>query len=390
MGPGHGPMPSHAAERLTNLVQGALDANHGQTRFESLGRIVLVAQSVVAPSGRHFVLAGKTHSPPGGRAPLDSGALLLRLAAVLGTGTLLCYGMARYLPSPVVALRAATRRLAEGDLQARSGGEGNRRRDELADLSRDFDQMAARIETLMTSERRLAQVQRRLLGDVSHELRSPLTRLSVALALARHHESAPEAQKAHERIGRETLLSNEMIGQLLQLARLESELESSDLAPATETIELGLLVQKVASNAQFEARQRGRDVQLGKIVPCRVLGHEPLLHSAIENVVRNAIRYTGEGTPVEIELGSVENSAVLTVRDHGEGVPPDALSELWKPFYRVESSRDRDSGGFGLGLAITKRAIDWHGGLISARNARDGGLLIQIHLPLEIDIDSLF
>ncbi|MDF2440410.1 MAG: two-component system, OmpR family, sensor histidine kinase CpxA [Abditibacteriota bacterium] len=388
-GPGRGPLPEHVQERLNQLVGDVLGQSGPATRFESIGPAVLVAQRVAGPSGRRYALAGEMPRPPEGRAPLESGALVLRIAAVLGTGTLLCYGLARYLTSPLVALRSATRRLAEGDLQARAGADGSRRRDELTDLSRDFDLMAARLETLMTSERRLVEAQRRLLGDVSHELRSPLTRLSVALALARHHETAPKAKEAHERIGREATRLNDMIGQLLQIARLES-LESgaanSEAAITGEDdskiVSMDDLVCGVAEDAAFEARERDRDVCVLQAAPCHVRGSESLLRSAVENVVRNAIRHTREGTQVEVALQCVANSARITVRDYGEGVPQETLSELFKPFYRVESARDRDSGGVGLGLAITERAVRLHGGTVTAGNAEGGGLRVEIDLPL--------
>jgi two-component system sensor histidine kinase CpxA len=244
--------------------------------------------------------------------------------------------------------------------------------------------MAARIETLMTSERRLVEAQRRLLGDVSHELRSPLTRLNVALALARHHESAPKAKEAHDRIGREATRLNDMIGQLLQIARLES-LESGATASSegeSEIVPMESLVRAVAEDAAFEARERGRDVCMLRTSPCHVRGNEALLRSAVENVVRNAIRHTREGTQVEVALQCEDGTTRITVRDHGEGVPPEALPELFKPFYRVESARDRDSGGVGLGLAITERAVRLHGGTVAARNAVGGGLCVEIGLPL--------
>jgi two-component system sensor histidine kinase CpxA len=251
--------------------------------------------------------------------------------------------------------------------------------------------MAERIELLMTSERRLVESQRRLLGDVSHELRSPLTRLSVALALARHHETAPEAKEAHERIGRETVRLNDMIGQLLQLARLENrEINTSTGAVAGDgavtddlaTIELNALVSEIVRDAQFEAEERGKTVRFESTALFHVRGIVALLQSAVENVVRNAVRFTTDGTAVEVTLRADDGFAIITVRDHGEGVPEAALNELAKPFYRVESARDRESGGVGLGLSITERAVRLHHGTLRISNAAGGGLLVEIRLPL--------
>ena len=256
---------------------------------------------------------------------------------------------------------------------ARIGAGEKKRRDEVADLGRDFDAMASRIGVLLTS-------QRRLLGDVSHELRSPLTRLSMALALARRHAcdgNQSEVEAAFDRIGREKERLNDLISQLLDLVRLES----GEYSQAREILQLETLIEEIAEDADFEARQRGRGVLLARIAPCRVDGSPELLRRAIENVVRNAVAYAPEKTQVEITLDVEAEFAVLRVRDWGEGVPDSSLEKLFEPFYRVAQARDRQSGGVGLGLAITARAVISHGGSIRATNAFDGGLQIEIRLP---------
>jgi len=274
----------------------------------------------------------------------------------------------------LIGLREATRRLAEGDLSARTGASEKKRRDEVADLGRDFDAMAERMEILLTS-------QRRLLGDVSHELRSPLTRLSMALALARHHATSGnqnEVEVAFERITREKERLNQLIGQLLDLVRLESG-EYSDVR---EILDLEKLVGEIADDADFEARQHGREVSIIHSTPCRVFGSHELLRRAIENVVRNAVAYTPPDTAVQIALDVQREYSLLRVRDRGEGVPEESLSKLFEPFYRVAEARDRHSGGVGLGLAISARAVASHGGSILAANAAEGGLELEIRLPL--------
>jgi two-component system sensor histidine kinase CpxA len=279
------------------------------------------------------------------------------------------------MTKPVVRLRAATQRLAAGDLTARAGDPASRGRDEIAGLIRDFDTMATRLETLV-------KAQSRLLNDISHELRSPLARLNVALGLARQR-SGPESATMLERIELEASRLNELIGRLLTLARLE---DGEQRVPPTPVF-LDEVVLSVAEDAEFEAQARHCHVH--SAIPAgswTVRGEASLLHSAVENVVRNAIRYTREGTTVEIRLEKTENSnggeAVVRVSDCGSGVPPDALERLFQPFYRIDDARGRQTGGVGLGLAITERAVRFHGGRVAASNRAEGGLLVELHLPL--------
>jgi len=301
----------------------------------------------------------------------DPGALAFRLLAVFLTAGLVCYGLARYLTAPVLRLRDATNRLAGGDLAVRVGPAVGNRKDELAQLGHDFDLMAARIESLLTT-------QRQLLSDVSHELRSPLARLNVALALARQR-SGPEAAAPLDRIEAEAEQLNALIGRVLELARLESGAAPAERAP----VDLGRLLEDIAADADFEARAKDCTVTFSAAEPCRVLGSEPLLRSAFENVVRNAVRYTARGTGVEIGMAPAAGGVVVTVRDHGPGVAEEHLDAMFEPFYRLADARDRESGGTGLGLAITRRAIRLHGGSVQAANAEDGGLIVELRLPPE-------
>jgi two-component system sensor histidine kinase CpxA len=291
------------------------------------------------------------------------------------TSGLVCYLLSWYLTKPIVRLRTATRQLAAGDLTARIGASASKRRDEVAGLMRDFDAMAERIETLL-------KAQSRLLNDISHELRSPLARLNVALGLARQRADL-ESVDMLDRIELEASRLNELIGRILTLARLEDgeQLVSQTPVPLDE------LVVNVSEDAEFEAQARHCHV-ITKIPEgdWQVRGNGSLLHSAVENVVRNAIRYTQEETSVEIELkneirGGV-SEAVLRVSDSGPGVPDDALGKLFEPFYRLDDARGRLTGGVGLGLAITERAVRFHGGKVSAFNRPGSGLMVEIRLPL--------
>ncbi len=344
----------------------------------------LAAHFIRGPKGAPYVLVGELPKPDFPAPPPRLGepgsfAFGLRIIArsflpVLLVGGFFCYWLARYLSAPIVQLRGATHELSAGNLAARVDEKLLRRRDELGYLGRDFNVMAGRIESLM-------EAQRRLLGDISHELRSPLARQGVALGLARRN-AGPQATPALDRIEREAGRLNEMIGQLLTLSRVESDTDRL----ANEEIDLAALVKEVADDADFEARGRDRTVRIISDEPLRIRGVFELVRSAIENVVRNAVRYTEMGTQVDIALTSEavnrDRFAVVSVRDHGKGVPEEAIKEIFRPFYRVEDDRDRKTGGAGLGLSIAARAVRLHQGTIKAANAVDGGLIVEIRMPI--------
>jgi two-component system sensor histidine kinase CpxA len=336
----------------------------------------ILTESKASSDARHFYTIAM-ELPPGPRVFFGPwGIPMPGLIMMVISSGLVCYFLAWYMTKPVTRLRAATQRLAAGDLTARAGNPNSKRRDEIAGLIRDFDAMAARLETLV-------KAQSRLLNDISHELRSPLARLNVALGLARQR-SGPESATMLERIELEAGRLNELIGRLLTLARLEDGEQRVAAAPVL----LDEVVLNVAEDAEFEAQARHchvrSDIPAGNWA---VRGDASLLHSAIENVVRNAIRYTREGTAVEIHLEKTETAAggaeaVVRVTDCGSGVPPDALEKLFQPFYRLDDARGRQTGGVGLGLAITERAVRFHGGRVAAVNRAGGGLMVEIRLPL--------
>jgi signal transduction histidine kinase len=336
----------------------------------------LHARSLQTANGNRYVFVAEMPPRPPDRFLVPPMVHLLFMCIL---GALFCYGLARYLTSPVKKLREATREFAGGNLSARVGPTMGSRRDELVSLAADFDEMAEKIQSLIES-------QRRLLGDISHELRSPLARLNVALELARQRSGA-EATSALERIQREAEILNEMIGQLLALTRLESGAEEIHKTQ----FDLEPLVREVVKDADFEARARNRTVKLSASERAVIEGVPNLLRRAIENVVRNAVHHTAEGTEVEIKLVTASrptaaadkphnDRVVITVRDHGPGVPDEALSKIFRPFYRVDEARDREAGGVGLGLAIAERAVRLHGGTVEAKNAEGGGLEVTIKL----------
>jgi two-component system, OmpR family, sensor histidine kinase CpxA len=314
--------------------------------------------------------------PPGPRVFLGPRGMPVPglIIAIISSG-LVVYFLSWYLTKPIVRLRTAARKLAAGDLSVRIGASAGHRGDEVSGLMRDFDAMAERLETLM-------KAQSRLLNDISHELRSPLARLNVALGLARQRSGATNTDML-ERIELEASRLNELIGRILTLARLE---DGEQKVPQTP-VPLDELIVNIAEDAEFEAQARHCHVET--FIPegdWGVRGNASLLHSAVENVVRNAIRYTQEGTTVKVELSSESTTdgpeAILDVSDSGPGVPADSLTRLFQPFYRIDDARGRLTGGVGLGLAITERAVRFHGGKVSAYNRPQGGLRIEIRLPL--------
>jgi signal transduction histidine kinase len=281
----------------------------------------------------------------------------------------ICFLLAHSLTRPVVQLRGAAQELATGNLRARAGEAVARRADEIGQLGRDFDRMAGQIEALVGN-------QKQLLRDISHDLRSPLQRIRAALELARRADASQQAQ--FDRIERETVRINSFIEQLLTLARLDS----AEATPALHPISLNEIVERVVSDARLEAERAGCTVTLSALASYVVNGNAEALISAIENVVRNAIHHGGEGKLIEIGLHGEGDDVVLTVRDHGRGVPEEVLPRLFEPFYRVDQARSTSTGGAGLGLAIASRSVGLHGGTITAQNASPSGLLITIRLPL--------
>ena len=372
-GQGHELTERHVPDWVQEVEQGKRST--ANSIWGRLRPMQFLRRSGTATNGQSFTLV--TELPPGQPALFGPhGVPGLALAIAIISSGLVCYLLARYLTSPVVRLRAATQKLAAGDLTARAGGPGFRRRDEMAGLVRDFDGMAERLEKLVTA-------QSRLLSDISHELRSPLARLNVALALARQR-TGPEAQNSLDRAEREAERLNELIGRLLTVARLESGEDAMQRLP----VDLRELVLEVAKDADFEAQSRRCHVK-AEIEPtgeCLATGDPSLLHSAIENVVRNATRYTQEGTTVQVRLQQQKGprgwEAVVQVLDSGPGVPEDALDKMFRPFYRIDDARGRRTGGVGLGLAITQRSVRLHNGSVRASNRPQGGLMVEIRLPL--------
>ena len=280
---------------------------------------------------------------------------------------------------PIGRLRVAARKLANGELATRVPRPDGEARlfggDEIEGLVHDFNYMAERLEGLVDA-------QKILLRDVSHELRSPLARLSVALELAR--EEAPPAMAENlKRIEREAGRLNLLIGQLLRL----SSMESTDAAAFAEVFLLHDLIEKMLPDVEFEAQQRSCAIRVLGQCKCMVQGSPELIYRALENIVRNAVRYTQQQSVVELTIRCEQRAGVsmvvLDVSDCGPGVPENELDNSFRPFYRVDDVRQLDTGGFGVGLAIADRAVRRHHGELRARNRPQGGLTVSLKLPCQ-------
>lgn len=330
-------------------------------------------RSVTLPDGQRYWLVPDFKSVTLGRFLGRPRVIAVPLLAAALAGALVCLLLARYLAAPIGRLRRATQAYAGGDFSHRVGPTLGRRRDEIVDLAFALDHMAERLDTLM-------RAQRTLLRDVSHELRSPLARVQAALGLARQRGGgAVEAEL--DRIERETERLNDLIGQILSVSRFDAD---GEVALQVEPVPLHELLQELVEDAALEARARECSVRFEETAPVQVEGDPALLHSAVENVLRNAIRHTAANTEVTVSLaadGGANPGCTIRIADHGPGVAEDMLAQIFQPFVRVGDARDRNSGGHGLGLAIAERAIRAHGGTIHAEGRPGGGLVVAIHLP---------
>ena len=337
-----------------------------------------VAVKVWGRSGRQYVYAVESTERRGPPAGISHLGIALRWCVALLVSGLICYLLTRYLTAPILRLREASQQLAQGRFSTRAAGGMEHRRDELGTLVRDFNTMAARIEELVSR-------QRQLIYDISHELRSPLARLNVALDLGRQRKGT---DPAFDHMEQDLECLNDMIERLLTVAKLDA----STTAVPMQQVDLTELVSQIVRSAEFELQERDGAVQLSSQGEYFVQGNPELLHSAIENVIRNAVRYTGQGNSVEVQLdasATTEPAFVrILVRDYGQGVPESELLKIFEPFYRVADDRNRQTGGTGLGLAIADRVIRIHGGTIQARNVAPHGLEVEILVPQVMAVNS--
>jgi two-component system, OmpR family, sensor histidine kinase CpxA len=331
-----------------------------------------------SPTGHPYVLLVRTGLEVGRFLKATAGGGLPVSALVLLMVTFFCFWLTHHIVAPIQEIQSAARRVAAGDLNVRAPVEISGRHDELAALAADFDVMVERMSAFVRS-------QKDLLSTVSHELRSPLTRLIMSLALLR--KQSPESEQLVQRMERDVERVDTLMGQLLTLARLETGVSSE----ARDDVDLSQLVQEVVADGDFEARSGGKSVRLeaeGDIVIEKA--DQQALRSACENIVRNAIRFTAPASEVKVilrtEKRGLSQQAVLSVRDHGPGVPGELLQQIFEPFFRAKepSGDPRANKGTGLGLAIALEAIRQHRGTIIASNASPVGLEVKITLPSRV------
>jgi two-component system sensor histidine kinase CpxA len=304
------------------------------------------------------------------------GISLTILCIALVVTALTSWWLAQHLSAPIRRIQAGARALASENLDSgarpgyrvSAGLEG--RRDELAVLARDFDAMA---DQLRANRGAITQ----LLRDISHELRSPLARMRVALGLAR--QPPADISRQLDRLEREIERLDSLISQVLKLARLHG----TDAPFARETFELDEVIEEVVRDANYEGAVKNCRVRLQGAATAAVNGNRDLLRSAVENVLRNAVHYSPQDAPVDVSVTRAESGVVILIRDQGPGVPDKDLERIFEPFYRVAESRDRDTGGEGIGLAITAQVMKAHGGSAQAANRRPGGFEIRLNLPAD-------
>lgn len=353
-------VPLQALREARQRLQRDTEGRSVRTLTTAAGKTYIIFQltdPTRPPRDQHLIPPYRVETP-----------ILIALAAIVAS-IIVSALLARHFSRPINRLQNAFKAAADGQLDIRVAQDMEGRGDEIGELGREFDGMAQHLQQLVGS-------QNRLLHDVSHELRSPLARLQVAVGLARQNPA--QIDTALTRIEREAERLDTLVGEVLTLSRLEARSRNSD----DDYVDIIELIASVVDDARFEAEGTGQSITFrntldGEFV---IRARGKLLHRAIENIVRNALQHTPDGCPVEIALehDNAAGKLRIAVADSGPGVPPADLEFIFEPFFRSEGS---GSGGYGLGLAIARRAIEAHGGRIEAGNREAGGLLVQITLP---------
>jgi two-component system, OmpR family, sensor kinase len=352
-------LPENAARRLEFFNRDEFVAHHSPR----------AAPQVVAPDGTAYtvLLVPRRPSIFGALSLPEISTAILCIALVVSALT--SWWLAQHLSAPIRRIQAGARALASENLQVRVSAGLEGRKDELAVLARDFDAMADQL-------RANRDVITQLLRDISHELRSPLARMRVALGLARQ----PPADLARQldRLEREIERLDSLISQVLKLARLHG----TDTLFAREPFNLDEVIEEVVRDANFEGAAKGCKIRLEGAAHAVVHGNRELVRSAVENVLRNAVRYSPEDAPIDVAVLRANSDVMISIRDRGPGVPERDLERIFEPFYRVAEARDRDTGGEGIGLAITAQVMKAHGGGAKAVNDSQGGLEVRLRLPM--------
>jgi two-component system sensor histidine kinase CpxA len=360
--------PPEVIKKISNnLLEGNLDED--VSKFGHL----LISHEILSTSGTVYRLVAISERPLEHFVHIPWAGLTIRLLIAIFISGLICYLLSIYFTQPLEALGRAARLIAKGKLSTRVGQIAGHHNDELTELSFEFDSMAEKLETLMLSKERLLQ-------DISHELRSPLARLQVAIELGRQKTQGGAAQE-FQRMELECLRLNNLISEILDYARLD---KSTNTTQKT-LVDMPNLIRQTINDANFEFSPLVPRVSAGEIHPCELMVDQRLIHRAIENIIRNALSYSPVDSKVIISCYCMNehNQVLIDIEDEGPGVPEEQLSKIFNPFYRVDTSREKNTGGYGLGLAIARQAIKLHHGEILAKNRAHGGLHVRIILPIQ-------
>ncbi|WP_199099533.1 HAMP domain-containing sensor histidine kinase [Dyella sp. ASV21] len=358
-------MPSSVVNSLPSWL-----AEHRDMVLQPWPNLYLAVQQVQGSDGhtRQLVALSRSHSRLRPRAR-QSIFLAMQCGLSLVFIGLVGWWVARSVARPVEAIRAATRRMAAGELSARVDGRSRHAHDELAQLAQDFDAMAERIEALVAHDRSVLQ-------DLSHELRSPLARLHLIIDLARRGRDSDEAERYFTQAEQEITRLDSMTGEMLALSRLEGGIPGENREP----LDIDALLRECVDRAQVEVQARGIAMEVSAQAVLTVSGNAMLLERALDNLIANAIKFSPDGGRVQVSAHSEAGRAELSIRDYGPGVPPAELASLFRPLFRGSNAARAD--GHGLGLAIVERVARAHGGDVVASNAEGGGLEVRLRLPL--------
>jgi two-component system sensor histidine kinase CpxA len=335
---------------------------------------LIVSHEILSTSGKFYRLAAVSEKPISYFIEIPWAGLTIRLTLAIFISGLICYLLSLYLTQPLRSLGMAAKSIATGKLYTRVGHFRGHKKDEIAELSNDFDRMAEQLETLVSSKERLLQ-------DISHELRSPIARLNIAIELGRK-KTKHLADSEFSRMELESSRLNALIGEILDFARLDKSTTDLQL---TDT-DIPELLAEIIHDANYEFKNESIRIAAGTIDPCQLFIDKRLIHRAVENIVRNALHYSSKNQQVTVSLhyNETKDHIHIDVKDHGPGVPEKQLEKIFSPFYRVDTSRTKKTGGYGLGLAIASRAVALHHGEIIAKNNDEGGLLVRIILPVNL------
>ena len=335
------------------------------------GRDYLLSTNIIANNGAEYRMMLYFSSPLQSLWNISKRTLATRLVFAMLFSGVICFFLSKYLTKPLISLGYAAKDIASGHLHTRVENTARMRNDEIGELAEEFNLMAENLEQMSSSKQRLIQ-------DISHELRSPLARLHIALEIARK-KTQDMASAELDRIELETERLNELIGEMLDLAKMD-ELR---VKLNREDHSLRTILEDIAEDANFEFAKDTPRVIVPDTADIQLTVDRKLLHRAIENIVRNALRYSEPETTVELNLAYADDGkqVVIEVKDRGPGVPEEELEKIFEPFHRVDTSREKKTGGYGLGLAIAMQALHLHGGQITAKNREQGGLKVILSLP---------